>query len=129
MAFRWLAYLWVSERTKASLSARAARPGRCSLRKTPGAFVAMAAKSPRMPSAASGLGSKVSIWLGPPVRKTRIRERARGGRGPGRRRLEPFGSSQSASFRPSSAEKPTWRNSRRRMPAAWWCGCVACVDS
>src|SRR6516162_9175832 len=53
-------------RSSASRSVWRARRGRCSLTRTPGVRVAMAANSPRYSAGASGLGSQVSCWAGPP---------------------------------------------------------------
>ena len=51
--------------------------GRCSLIKMPGTAVSMALNSP--PLAWPGLGSKVSIWLGPPVIQSRMHDFRRRG--------------------------------------------------
>jgi hypothetical protein len=66
----WSFDLCVSERTRAHLSLIAASRGRCSVMRTPGVRVVIEANSPRMPSGASGLGSKLSCWASPPERKT-----------------------------------------------------------
>ena len=65
------------DRTIASRSAIAASRGRCSQIETPGTFVAIGLNSPRIASGASGFMSNVSMWLGAPVRKTRIIDFAR----------------------------------------------------
>ena len=59
-------------------SAIAPSLGQCSVISTPGARVAIGLNSPRIPSGALGFKSNVSIWLGAPVRKTRINDLARG---------------------------------------------------
>ena len=59
----------VSDRTIAHLSDRAARSGRCSVTRTPGVRVGMLPNSPRMPSGASGFGSKLSCCASPPDKK------------------------------------------------------------
>ena len=46
--------------------------GRCSQSRTPGSFVAMVPNGPRFSSGRFGFGSKVSIWLGPPVIQRRM---------------------------------------------------------
>ena len=49
----------------------------CSQNCTPGTAVAIGWKAPRTSSGASGLGSHMSIWLCPPLAKTRITDFAR----------------------------------------------------
>src|SRR5690242_11942559 len=46
--------------------------GRCSLTRMPGTLVGMEANGPRTSAGASGLGSHMSIWLGPPDSQKRI---------------------------------------------------------
>ena len=55
--------------------------------RTPGRRVAIGAKGPRIASGASGLGSKVSNWLGPPPSQNLDHRRVAAGtpRGPGLR--------------------------------------------
>jgi hypothetical protein len=53
----------------ASLSVRDASIGKCSLIRTPGVLVAIVPKLPRISAGASGFGSQVSSWLGPPHMK------------------------------------------------------------
>src|SRR5262245_56273013 len=65
------------ERMTASLSPCLASFGRCSLKRTPGAFVAISLNGP--PLACPGLRSKVSIWLGPPFIHKRMHARLRCG--------------------------------------------------
>src|SRR5437763_80678 len=65
------------ERTMASLSPCLASFGRYSLKRTPGALVAVSLKGP--PLEWPGFRSKVSIWLGPPFIHSRMHERRRWG--------------------------------------------------
>ncbi len=74
---------------------RASR-GRCSLIRIPGTAVSIALNSP--PLAWPGLGSKVSIWLGPPVIQSRMHDLRRDGC--------PAASAASDSIQPE-VEKPT----------------------
>jgi len=60
----------------AYLSARQASKGKCSQTCTPGRRVAIGRNSPRISAGASGFMSNMSIWLGAPVRKTIMTERA-----------------------------------------------------
>ena len=55
-----------------NLSSIAACFGRCSQKKTPGSRVGMTPNGPRFWSGRSGLGSQVSIWLGPPAIQSRM---------------------------------------------------------
>src|SRR5579871_4450091 len=55
-----------------SLSAIEACSGRCSQNDTPGSFVGIVENGPRISVGASGLGSHMSIWLGPPDSQNRI---------------------------------------------------------
>src|SRR5437899_9381461 len=59
---------------------RSAIRGSNSVKNSPGVRVAMAWNGPRYSSGASGLGSHVSRWLGPPHRKTKSTDFTRGGR-------------------------------------------------
>ena len=59
-----------------ALSSALAIIGMCSPMWVPGILVGMALKSPRMLAGASGLGSQMSMWLGPPCRKTMITDLA-----------------------------------------------------
>ena len=54
-----------------------ARSGSCSLILKPGVRVAIVLKPPRISLGASGLGSQVSMWLGPPHWKIRMQDFAR----------------------------------------------------
>ena len=78
-----------------ALSSACAIIGMCSLMCVPGILVLIGLNSPRMFAGASGLGSQISMWLGPPCRKIMITvlataESARAGVFAGRRwRPEP----------------------------------------
>ena len=65
----------MSERHSAQRSLRAASIGRCSQTRTPADRVEIAAKSPRMSSGPSGLGSKLSCCARPPERKMKMTAR------------------------------------------------------
>src|SRR5205823_5400625 len=103
--------VWLSERTTEILSATSAVFGRCSLMRTPVAFVGIGLNVPRMPSGASGLGSHMSRCEGPPASHTRITECARG--------LRPASAARASHLRtsgrvsPSKPAVPTLRQSRR----------------
>src|SRR5688572_14995590 len=60
------------ERINVALSICFASNGIVSLRRIPGTFDLIGLNSPRTLDGASGLGSQMSIWLGPPWRNTRI---------------------------------------------------------
>ena len=62
----WSTSVCVIDRITASRSARAASIGRCSQICRPGTAVGMGLNSPRNSAGASGLGSQVSCWAGPP---------------------------------------------------------------
>jgi hypothetical protein len=62
----WLLAEQSTERITLSLSAIEACSGRCSVKKVPGTFVATVAKGLRISCGASGFGSHMSMWLGPP---------------------------------------------------------------
>jgi hypothetical protein len=68
----WSFEAWVNDRTIDQRWLLRARSGRCSQIWTPGVRVEMGRNSPRMPSGASGLGSKLSCWASPPERKMKI---------------------------------------------------------
>ena len=57
------------ERMSVTLSIVCAIIGMCSPMLVPGILVLMGLNSPRMLAGASGLGSQMSMWLGPPCRK------------------------------------------------------------
>ena len=52
--------------------------GRCSEMRTPGQRVAIEPNGPRTSEGASGFGSHVSSWLGPPTKSSRITDRSGG---------------------------------------------------
>src|SRR6266436_3382761 len=58
------------ERMRVALSRALAIIGMVSLMCVPGILVLIGFNSPRMLAGASGFGSQMSIWLGPPCRKT-----------------------------------------------------------
>ena len=55
-----------------SLSISLAVNGRCSHTRTPGSLVGMLSNGPRISLGASGLGSHMSMWLGPPDNQKRM---------------------------------------------------------
>ncbi len=52
--------------------------GKCSLMRMPGTDVSIGLNSPRTSAGASGLGSNVSMWLGPPAIQSRMHDLGRG---------------------------------------------------
>src|ERR1043166_1845930 len=104
------------------LSTCLANNGMTSVRRMPGTTVLIGLNSPRTFDGASGLGSQISMWLGPPWRKTKITLLARP------QPLFNFGSAGADSARacrrrisarlmPSIPAPPTRRNSRRLKPS------------
>ena len=78
--------------------------------RTPGTLVAMDPKGPRTSLGASGFGSQVSSWLGPPdsqMRITALRSAATAAAPCIRQR------SRSGSDRPANPARPVCRNHRR----------------
>src|SRR5256885_16893468 len=65
----WSFDLWVSDRTAAHLSERAASSGRCSQTRNPGGRVGIEPNSPRIRSGAAGFGAKPPGWARPPARR------------------------------------------------------------
>ncbi len=65
------------ERTIVTLSIRCAISGNFSQMNVPGTLVLMGFQMPRISAGASGLGSNVSNWLGPPARNKKIHETSR----------------------------------------------------
>ena len=61
-----------TERMIVNWSSIAACFGRCSQMRTPGSLVGMTPNGPRFSSGRSGLGSQVSMWLGPPAIQSRM---------------------------------------------------------
>src|SRR5262245_25038861 len=88
----WLLCRQSTERMSVKRSSRAAIFGRCSMMRTPGSFVVVTPNGPRFSIGRSGLGSQVSIWLGPPVIQRRMTL------------LRPFGDW------PAAAAVARWRN-------------------
>src|SRR5262245_48886422 len=74
----WLPLACVIDRMMAHLSATRAERGKCSLIRIPLTLVSMGRNVPRISSGASGFRSHMSRCEGPPERKSRITERARG---------------------------------------------------
>ena len=72
MARPWSPSLVLIERRIATSFIWAASLGRCSEIRTPGAAVSIALNGP--PCEWPGLGSKVSVWLGPPVIHKRMHD-------------------------------------------------------
>src|SRR2546426_8693389 len=108
------------DRIKVYLLADLARKGIVSLSRTPSTLLLMALNSPRMFEGASGLGSQMSRWLGPPWRKQRITDLA------APKPLAPSNGVPAAlAFRakywgrlsPNKPVAPTRRNSRRVNPS------------
>src|SRR5436309_2862908 len=66
--------LCVIDRSRQTLSAIDASPGRCSQTWTPGTAVLIGLNSPRTLSVAAGFRSHKSIWLGPPKRKKKTQD-------------------------------------------------------
>src|SRR5881628_1312434 len=91
-----------------------------SLSQIPGTFERSVLNSPRMFEGASGFGSQISMWLGPPCRKTRMTDFAE---------LKPRAPSNRdapcacchwkkfARFKPKRPTEPTRRSSRRVGPS------------
>ncbi len=89
--------------------------GRCSHRRKPGTLVAMSLNGPRTSLGASGFGSKVSRWLGPPSSQMRMHDLARG---PAGEAVLACKRSKSATLKPKEVSTPRCRKSRRRdMPS------------
>ena len=68
----WLLALQSTLRMIDSLSAMEACSGRCSVNCTPGSFVWIVPKGLRISCGASGFGSHISIWLGPPESQNKM---------------------------------------------------------
>src|SRR5208283_1328487 len=103
------------------LSACWARSGITSLNWMPSTLVLMGLNSPRMLEGASGLGSQMSMWLGPPWRNSRMTDLA------WPYPLDPSKGEPGAAWAwseknwgrlsPSIVAPPTRRNSRREYPS------------
>src|SRR2546422_4301850 len=109
------------DRIKVYLLADLARKGIVSLNRTPSTLLLMALNSPRMLEGASGLGSQMSRWLGPPWRKQRITDLAlpKGLPRATPFRLAPwtFQDRKWGRLKPNSVAPPTRKNSRRVGPS------------
>src|SRR5262249_26980040 len=91
--------------------------GMCSEICVPGILVGIGLKSPRMLAGAFGFGSQMSMWLGPPCRKTTNTGLA-GGEPPPPTNLAVFCASRyPARFRPKRPIEPTRSSSRRVGPS------------
>ena len=111
----WLLAEQSTERITVSLSAIAACIGRCSQNRTPGRRVAIVPNGPRTSAGASGLGSHMSRWLGPPESQKTMTDF-----GPPPRLVPPEGAAASAWSRinwaadnPATPESPARKNHRR----------------
>src|SRR6516162_6941479 len=95
-----------------NLSACPATFGKISAILIPEAFVAIGLNGPRTSSGALGFGSKVSMWLGPPTRKSMMQFTSASGR------FAPCSArSNDGRVRPSGMSAPAWRKSRRVTPS------------
>ena len=83
--------------------------GKCSQISTPGTLVWVGRNGPRTSAGASGLGSQVSSWLGPPTKNRRMQFTSFG----------PSAACRSPSDRPTAPapRAPTRRKSRRVRPS------------
>src|SRR3954468_14278312 len=111
----WLLAVQSTERMTVSLSAMAACLGKCSQNRTPGTRVAVVPKGPRTSPGASGLGSHMSRWLGPPESQKTMTDF-----GPPFRLVPPQAAAASAWRRinwaadnPATPESPARKNHRR----------------
>src|SRR5260370_20003716 len=98
--------------------------GMGSLKWMPEKFVLIGLNSPRTYDGASGFGSQISMWLGPPCRKTMITDLAElNPRAPSSREAPcAFHWKKFARFNPSTPTEPTRNNSRRVGPSHKWPG-------
>jgi hypothetical protein len=125
VAFRWFKFACDIDRTIASRRAIVASRGKCSQMVSPGTSVAIDLNSPRMPSGASGFMSNVSMWLGAPVKKTRMTDFARGfGCTPCDAATAARPATSDEVPTPRNPENPTCKNSRRTIPIPWRWGIV-----
>ena len=99
----------------------------CSLMCVPGILVLMGLNSPRMLAGASGFGSQMSMWLGPPCRNTMITDFALAEAARPRRTCRPHWPAlpatpgrNAARFNPSSPIEPVRSSSRRVGPSQVW---------
>src|SRR5450755_3202967 len=114
------------ERISVALLMADAIIGMVSLKFVPGIFVLMGLNSPRILSGASGLGSQISMWLGPPCRKTMITDFALPKPREPSSLLAPFAAPCQARnwerFRPKRPIEPARSSSRRVGPSQVWQG-------
>src|SRR5258706_417554 len=109
------------ERMSVTLSIWSASMGMVSLTWMPSTLVLIGLNSPRMLEGASGLGSQMSMWLGPPWRKSMITDLA----APKdltfdstlAAAAEAFQERNSGRFNPNRPAPPTRSNSRRDQPS------------
>src|SRR6266571_8567222 len=86
----------------------------------PETFVLMGLNSPRMLEGASGLGSQISMWLGPPCRNSMITDLAAPNALPFDSTLaaaDAFQERNSGRFNPNKPAPPMRINSRRDQPS------------
>ena len=101
------------ERITVSLSRIAACLGKCSQNRTPGTRVAIEPNGPRIWAGASGLGSHMSRWLGPPESQKRITDfRSEADPAGAAARLSACIWSNPAVETPARPPRPAWRNQR-----------------
>src|SRR6516225_5745549 len=111
----WPELPWAKERTKAILSAMAAILGNTPPISTPGSLVFTAPTTLRYSAGAAILGSKVSMWVGPPPNQSQTTEvflDAVPATAAAARAL-----SNSGSIKPVRPRAPTLRKSRRVVPS------------
>src|SRR5436305_707232 len=109
------------ERISVTLSIWSASIDIISLTWMPSTLVLMGLNSPRMLEGASGLGSQMSMWLGPPCRKSMMTDLA----APKALLVDyalagapnDFQERYSGRFSPSNPAPPTLSNSRRDQPS------------
>ncbi len=111
--------VWCIERIRLNLSVSFASFGNSSLRCSPGTFVWIGWNGPRTSRGASGFGSNVSRWLGPPtmLMKMQLFAVPSGARA--------FAAAIPGIARPAAPAAAVLRNSRRDgvdmgQPRGWW---------
>src|SRR5437667_376318 len=103
-----------------TLSIWSASIGMTSLTSMPGTLVLIGLKSPRTLEGALGLGSQISMWLGPPCRNSMITDLAAPKALPFDSTLaaaDAFQERNSGRFNPNKPAPPTRINSRRDQPS------------
>src|SRR5712692_5306693 len=108
------------ERMSVTLSIWSASMGMTSLTSMPGTLVLIGLKSPRTLEGALGLGSQISMWLGPPCRNSMITDLAAPKALPFDSTLaaaDAFQERNSGRFNPNKPAPPTRINSRRDQPS------------